>query len=113
MSDSEKRRENPLVFFIEFLEAIWMDNTEEEAIYQWEVKVKHFPWYASDALYCIEAVIANPPNDLIDILENHGWIGLYDETPDEIKPYSFDETLNWLKKMHDKFRRVYEKGRGL
>ena len=107
--DSRKRRAAPLEFFQQFLCDIWMDNTEEEAMDQWEVKVKQGPWYAEDALYCMDAVIANPPENLVEILENEGWIILYHncDQPDE-RPYTDEEHYEWLKQMRDEFRAIYD-----
>ena len=105
---SRQRRIAPLEFFKEFLSDIWMDNTEEEAFQQWRVKVEHYPWYADDALYCLDAVIANPPDNLVEIMQQHGWIMLYHESEDSVEPYAFDEYLEWLKQMRDRFRAIYD-----
>jgi hypothetical protein len=106
--ESQKRRANPLEFFKNFLQRIWMDNTEEEALFQWKQLVKGSPSYVEDALYCIDAVIANPPENLVEILENEGWLILYynDDQPDE-RPYTDEEYYEWLKQMRDEFRAIY------
>jgi hypothetical protein len=107
---SRKLRANPLETFTELLRAIWMDNTDEEALFQWKTTVEQSPLYAKDALYCIDAVIANPPENLVEILENEGWLILsynYDQ-PDE-RPYTDEEYYEWLKQMRDEFRAVYNK----
>ena len=107
--DSRKRRAAPLETFIDFLRAIWMDNTDEEALFQWKKSVDQSPLYAEDALYCIDAVIANPPENLVEIMENQGWIILsrnYDQ-PDE-RPYTDEEYYEWLKQMRDEFRAIYD-----
>jgi hypothetical protein len=108
--DSRERRAAPLKTFVDFLERIWMDNTEEEALFQWQRMVKNFPLYARDYLYCIDAVIANPPENLVEIMEDRGWLILsynYDQ-PDE-RPYTDEEYYEWLKQMRDEFRAIYNK----
>jgi hypothetical protein len=108
--DSRSRRAAPLKTFVDFLERIWMDNTEEEALFQWQRMVKNFPLYASDYLYCIDVVIANPPENLVEIMEDRGWLILsynYDQ-PDE-RPYTDEEYYEWLKQMRDEFRAIYNK----
>ncbi len=108
--DSKQRRTTPIEFFKQFLSDIWIDNTQEEAMQQWTVKVQQFPWYADDALYCLEKVIENPPDNLIDLMEEYGWIIMYHE-PDELgneTPYTYEEYLEYLKQMRDKFRKIYD-----
>jgi hypothetical protein len=107
---SRKLRANPLKTFIDFLERIWMDNTEEEALFQWKQIVEDSSWHADDYLYCIDAVIANPPENLVEIMEDRGWLILshnYDQ-PDE-RPYTDEEYYEWLKQMRDEFRAIYNK----
>lgn len=105
---ARERRANPVQFFQQFLRDIWMDNSPDEARAQWQVKVEQYPWYADDALACLDAVIANPPDNLAAILEEDGWISLYHETPDEVCAYDPQETLDWLKGMRSEFKAVYE-----
>lgn len=108
------RREQPLDFFRQFLRAIWMDNTEEEAEEQWRQKVTFFSDYADDALFCLDWVVANPPDNLPDILVDDGWIALYRESDDpqaEIEDFTFDETVEWLRDMTDHFKEIYEEGK--
>ncbi len=107
---SNRRRNAPLEFFCEFLDEIWKDNTEEEALQQWKAKVEYFPWYADDALFCLDAIIQNPPANLIELMQEHGWLMLYHE-PDEAGeelPYTFEEYLDWLKKMRSEYALIYD-----
>jgi len=107
---SKKRRRNPQEFFCDFLSGIWKDNTDEEAMVQWKVKVEQFPWYADDAIYCMEEIISNPPKNLIELLKKHGWIYLYHEEilPDEPE-YTDEEYIQWVKNMYASYKRIYEK----
>jgi len=108
--DSSKRRAEPIEFFKKFLSDIWMDNSEEQAIQQWEVKVNQFPWYAEDALYCLSTVIDNPPPNLIELMEEYGWIVLYHEPDDSGNEtrYTYEDYLEWLKHIKSKFRAIYD-----
>lgn len=105
--DSKKRRENPIDFFCEFLRGFWMDNTSEEAMFQWKEHVREFPWYADDALYCINEIIMSPPDNLIELVQQNGWLYLDHETYNEIIPYTFKEYINWIKQMKDEFQEIY------
>ncbi|HVA88533.1 MAG TPA: hypothetical protein VNL71_01700 [Chloroflexota bacterium] len=58
-AESEARRAHPRVFAAEALESIFADAADqEEALGAWRRKVARFPWWAEDALYCIDAVLA-------------------------------------------------------
>lgn len=105
---SRQRLAAPLEFFKEFLREIWMDNSPEEALAQWRVKVEQFPWYATDALTCLDAIIADPPSNLVEIMQQDGWIMLYHESATEVQPYTFEEYLEWLRQMRDEFQMVYD-----
>lgn len=105
---SKERRDKPLDFFCDFLSSIWMDNTPEEALVQWKVKVEQFPWYADDALYCINAVIDNPPDNLVALMDEHGWLYLcHEDTPEET-PFTYDEYLEWLKQLSKQYQEIYD-----
>ena len=98
----------PVSGFCEFLESIFQDNTEDEALELWERQVKQAPWLAKEALESLEAIIANPPANLIELMQEHGWIGLYHKpSRATIIPFSFAEQLGWLKEMTARFRAVY------
>ena len=109
-AESARRRAAPLSFFAQFLSDIWKGSTPEEADYSWRVKVEHYPWYADDALYCLNAVLADPPDDLLDIMREHGWLSLEHEMDAQgvERPYSFDDVVDWLRDMRDRYRTVYE-----
>jgi hypothetical protein len=41
-------------------------------------------------------------------MQQDGWIMLYHEDAEEVRPYSYDEYLDWLRQMRDEFRDVYD-----
>ena len=106
--DGRSRNTSPVDDFCEFLESIWMDNTEEEALELWERQVKQAPWLAEEALCSLDAIITAPPANLIELMQEHGWLGLY-HRPDSatVVRFSFAEQLRWLKEMTERFRAVY------
>lgn len=109
-ADSRKRRAEPYSFFRTFLRDIWQDNTKEEAYAQWRTKVEQAPWYADDALYCINAVLDNPPEDLVEMMFQDGWIALYHESsdPEVEEPYTLEEYVDWLTTMRNDFQTIYD-----
>ena len=94
-----------------FLEEMWSDNTEEEAELLWKRRVLRTPQYAADALVALNATIAQPPANLREILEEHGQINLMRRPDhDTVTPYTFEETVAWLKAMTARFRTLYDEG---
>lgn len=95
-----------------FLAEMWADNTAEEAEVLWKRRVARTPAYAAEALAALDAVLAQPPANLRDILVADGQIPLF-HRPDNatITPYTFEETLAWLRTMTARFRALYEEGR--
>lgn len=100
--------ESTIEQFRHFLRMTWMDNTEEEALSQWQQRVHDLPKIARSDLECLEAVLAAPPPDLIEMLNDDGWIILSHE-PDEgtDEDYSYDEYIQWLRQMTARFHSLY------
>jgi hypothetical protein len=106
-AQSKELRADPVACLAEFLKDFWTDNTDEEARLVWRHRVRTAPWYTKDMLYCLDAVIANPPPQLEKFVREQG--GLYLYHPDGTATlYSDAETLEWLKKVAQEFRAIYE-----
>jgi hypothetical protein len=101
--------ESTIEQFQRFLRMTWLDNTEEEALFQWQQRVHDLPKIAQNDLECLEAVLAAPPPNLIEMLNDDGWIILSHE-PDEgtEEDYSYDEYLQWLRQMTIRFHAMYD-----
>jgi hypothetical protein len=96
--------------FRDFLSQIWVDNTEEEAEAIWRRRVELNPWWSEQALQSVDAVLADPPPDLREQLQEHGWISLYHHVDrDTVRPYSQAETVEWLRGVAERFRAIYER----
>ena len=108
--DSRLRRQAPLAFVLEFLEAVWLDNTYAEALEQWQVKVDEFPWYADDVLACLDLVIAHPPDDLAGLVREHGGIYLFGRDPEsgEERPGNAQAYWQWLRDTRAELGRIYD-----
>lgn len=88
--------------FDDFLRRVWKDNTEGEAMLLWRRSVENTPDVARADLEALDAVLADPPPDLEQRLAEHGWIHLVHKP--EFVPYSFDETVEWLRGTTEKLR---------
>jgi hypothetical protein len=108
--DSVKRRSNPLEYFKKFLGAYWIDQSEEEVFDHWQDEIRDFPWKAEDILYCLDKVVADPPEDLLEIMRERGLLELWHGDifdPGGAIPYTYTETPEWLKGFTEKLRTMY------
>jgi hypothetical protein len=98
-------RDTALARFREFLEQVFSDNTEDEAMTLWRYRVEVSPELAKADLDAIDAIVADPPDDLAAILAEDGWIHLHHRPDDEtVTPYSQDETVDWLRALAERLR---------
>lgn len=95
-----------------FFETVWMDNTDEEALAVWSHLASGGSTYADDMLACLDAAVADPPDDLVEVMAECGWIYLAHTAQDDSRadpsgdpaPYSFAEHVDWLATMTERFR---------
>jgi hypothetical protein len=106
-AESQQRRADPLACLAEFLKTFWMDNTDAEVRLVWRHRVGAAPWYARDMLYCLDAVIANPPAGIEKFVREKGGVYLYHDDGSATL-YSDAETLAWLKRIAQEFRAIFE-----
>lgn len=105
--DSRARRADPLAFFAEVI-ALLSNNTVEGFLTIWRTKATYYRWFADDGLYCFDAVVAHPPPDLIERLRTHAGITLNHVSPTEVRPYSHDEVVAWLRELTAQMRAIAE-----
>ena len=93
--------------FRALIRALFADNTEEEALALWRYDVENRPQQARETLAVLDAILADPPPDLVELMENDGWIHLV-HRPDEwtATPYSHDEYVAWLRDITARMRAV-------
>ena len=105
--DARARRADPLKFVCEVIEPL-RDSEVEGFLKIWRTKATHYRWYADDAMYCLDRVVAEPPPDLIDrIREGTGFV-LNHVTPDKVTPYTHAEVVAWLRDLATKMRAIYD-----
>jgi hypothetical protein len=92
--------------FIEWLRTYWMDNSEEEAKHHWRESARLAFWVCADYLRCLDAVLAKPPDDLVGLMQEHGWIMLYHRDANPWLLYRYDEYLAWLRDVRVVFERI-------
>lgn len=104
--DSRARRAAPLEFFCEVMQ-LMQNNDVDSFLAIWRTKALHYRWFANDALYCFDKVLAEPPPDLIDRLFKCGGFVLNHVTPSKITPYSHDEAVAWVRDLASKMRQIH------
>lgn len=107
-TDSNRRRANPLECFCEFIDMLWRENDESGALAIWRSQAQYYRRNADDALHCLDAVLANPPADIIERLRQCGGFELNHVTFTSITPYSHDEVVDWLRQFVEKMRAIYD-----
>jgi hypothetical protein len=96
-----------------FLQFLWMDNTPDEALQQWRQRIQDFPDEAERDLACLDQIIADPPPDLVQMLNDDGWIILsHEPDPATLVDYTRDEYVGWLRETTARFRSTYERETG-
>jgi hypothetical protein len=103
----------PLEPFRRLLRRLFMDNTVDEAFALWRYNVEHVPHLAQEDLDTLDTILAAPPPDLVEIMEQDGWIHLT-HTPDSatLIPYTHDEYVEWLRDITTRMRADYDAGVG-
>jgi hypothetical protein len=105
---SAARRADAIACLAEFVQEIWIDNTEEEAREAWEQRAALAPAFARDILACLDTVIASPPPNLAEVLRERAELHLYHDDADAT-PYNDNETLDWLKQTAREFRQAVDR----
>jgi hypothetical protein len=99
----------PLNTVRELLRATWRDNTAEEAEALWRRYVEQSQPWAAAALASLDAVLADPPANLGEIMQEEGWIMLSHEPDAEtVIPYTHEENLAWLRRMTAEYKQTYQ-----
>lgn len=92
--------------FIEFLKAIWKDNTPEEALHLWKWHISNYPETAKNFLNSIDLILQSPPDNFVEIVQENGWVFLAHEEEDgDIIHYTHGEYVEWFQEMYDRFKK--------
>jgi hypothetical protein len=104
-----EHREYPQVFFVEILQNLWGDHTEEQTLLEWNRLCGKTRWYAEDALECLDKILASPPPNLAELMQEEGSIML-DNGNGRYTVLSLyrQQYLEWLKNITKKFRVILE-----
>lgn len=106
--ESDARRATPLPFAVEAVEDLFRHESDKErGFVRWQRKLEQSIWWADDAIYCLEHVIANAPPDLGETLREHG-INIWVQGPDGEMIGSPQDHVDWLRKSTLRMREMFE-----
>lgn len=72
----EKHRAAPLTFFERLLREFFMNRDPDQTLRKWQTVIEENRWYTEDVIECMTTVLANPPENLVDIIQENGWVML-------------------------------------
>jgi hypothetical protein len=72
----QAHRADPQAFFVELLQSLWGDREEAQVLAEWRRLCTKVRWYAQDAVECLDHMLANPPPNLVELMQDEGSIML-------------------------------------
>jgi hypothetical protein len=99
---TERRKRDPLGFLVEVLKGIWLESDENDVEFLWRHRLRNAPWWAENALLAFEAVLADPPGNLCDLIEEHAGRGVSDDG----LMYGGQSCLAWLASQLERLRAI-------
>jgi hypothetical protein len=96
-------RDAALERFGNLLEGIVLDNTDDEAMALWRHRVQLNPSGARTDVEALDAILADPPDDLADRMAKHG-IHLFHIGATHGTPYTEAERVEWLRDLAARLR---------
>jgi hypothetical protein len=97
--DTERRKADPLPFALEALEDLFGNRDDvEEGFRRYQMKLDSFFWWADDAVQCLELVLANPPENLGQLMREQANVVIW-ITEGELRQADYAESEAWLREV--------------
>jgi hypothetical protein len=109
--DAEEERQGITLrdAFIRLLVLLWQDNEPDEVLALWRTLAQRPGPFTTDALAVLDAVIADPPEDLVELRRTHGWLPGHDAGPSgEGAPYTHGDAVAWLEEMRSQLQAIHD-----
>jgi|GEM_PF-2865170 len=91
----QQHRDDPLEFFGKALREFFMNRDDHQTIRAWTRMIHDNRWYTEDVIECMQTVLANPPDDLVMLIQENGWVML--PRPDDMPAADYHALyLAWL-----------------
>jgi hypothetical protein len=95
--------------FVRLLVLVWQDNDPEQVESMWRTLAGRPGPFADEAVEVLDAVIAQPPDDLVELIRTHGWVPLTRREPDgPSSSFTRDEATAWLAQVRDRLAAIRE-----
>jgi hypothetical protein len=103
----QAHRADPQAFFIELLHTLWGDHEEAQTLAEWRRLCTKVRWYAQDAVECLDHMLANPPPNLAELMQEEGSIML-DSGPGQYTVIGLyrEKYLDFLRDACDRFKQI-------
>ncbi len=76
----------------------------------WEFRVAAGGQFPGKALECLDRILQHPPLDLVELLQENGWVFLVHQEGDQESPFNYDEHVEWLRQQVALLRLIFQKG---
>lgn len=96
--------------FIPLVRVHFHDKSGSETMASWRSLVARNPEQAREELECFKRVAADPPPDLVQVIEQYGYFRLSTMKKHVRVPFSHDEYVKWFRRVVGEFREAAEGG---
>ncbi|MFE2934846.1 hypothetical protein [Streptomyces sp. NPDC059278] len=96
--------------FIPLVRVHFHDKSDRETLASWRSLVARSPEQARKELECFMRVAADPPPDLVQVIEQYGYFRLSTMKKHVRVPFSRAEYVEWFRRVVGEFREAAEGG---
>jgi hypothetical protein len=97
----------PADTLVSVLQAFWRHSEDDDEIRDgWRDYARRYDDQVDRILAGLEAVAADPPDDLREIISEEGWRPLYHDADTAPRPYSVADSADWLREQIAMLREV-------
>lgn len=95
--------------FVRLLVLVWQDNDPDEVEVMWRQLAESPGPFTTDALDVLDAVLADPPKDLSELISSQGWVPqVRDGADGRTRPRTQTEAVRWLAESRDRLLAIHE-----
>lgn len=107
--ESAERLAHPLDFAVDALRDLFSRESDKEAGFgRFEAKLESFPWWADDAVQCLERVLADPPPDLGRIVRERAGVVIWVEDGGGERVGDNEAHEQWLRETTARLRAMFD-----
>ncbi|MCU4186214.1 hypothetical protein K6U06_17745 [Acidiferrimicrobium sp. IK] len=93
--------------FTRALVLLWQDNDDDQLESIWRTLAARPGPFADEVIEVLGAVVAEPPDDLVELIRTHGWVPLiHEEAGAAERVYTQAEAVAWLIRARDRLAAI-------